>query len=147
MPLLNISDFKNVSIVTLGYFCVYYGFMGIGLQGKKQIKYGKRPAGYTGTQEEKIKRFMVRYSDPIMLKADRSLGNMLEQMPVFLTLMWMYAAFVDEKSAAVAGVLYTVVRALYPFFYPPPGVLWITIPNYAVIVYYCYGLVQQILAA
>jgi len=44
-------------------------------------------------------------------------GNMSEQALVFLGSMWMYCIFVDYGTGYWLGMLYCLVRALYPFFY------------------------------
>ena len=52
-----------------------------------------------------------------LLVAARWSGNTLEQAPVFLSSLWLYALFADSASAGTLGALYLASRALYPLFY------------------------------
>jgi uncharacterized MAPEG superfamily protein len=49
--------------------------------------------------------------------AARFSGNMFEQSPVFLVMLWAYTFFVDYETGGLLGLLYLVGRLLYPFFY------------------------------
>lgn len=63
--------------------------------------------------------------------------NQLEQMPPFLLALWMHALFVDPTRAGQLGLLYTALRALYPFLYQNFPILMavVTFPNYGIIAY------------
>jgi hypothetical protein len=50
-----------------------------------------------------------------MLAADRVLLNIHEHMTPFLALLWLHAVFVGPVGATVAGAVYVVARAAYPF--------------------------------
>lgn len=47
----------------------------------------------------------------------RFAGNMFEQSPVFLVLLWAYTLLVDYETGGYLGILYMVTRLLYPFLY------------------------------
>ena len=87
-----------------------------------------------------------------MLAADRSQLNMLEQMPVFLILMWLNAFMVDTTEATILGAIYTGTRALYPVVLRgrmgrdvPRRILIITFTGYFVLLAYSVRIIQQLL--
>lgn len=49
--------------------------------------------------------------------AARFAGNMFEQAPVFLVMLWAYTFFVDYETGGFLGLLYMVGRLVYPFLY------------------------------
>jgi hypothetical protein len=46
--------------------------------------------------------------------ADRTVGNMLEQTPFFVSVVWMHALFIDARVAGILGCVATAFRFLYP---------------------------------
>ena len=49
-----------------------------------------------------------------MLAADRAVANTHEQMVPFLLSMWLHAVFVSVSHATALGLVYVVLRAIYP---------------------------------
>lgn len=43
----------------------------------------------------------------------RSQQNMLEWMPIFLPLLWLFALYVSDKGAALVGLFWVVGRLIY----------------------------------
>lgn len=111
-----LAPYGSVALATLAYIMLYYVF--IGYQGRvkakvinrinKELKDGKQ------TNE-------TRYNcqDPDLLVADRTMLNMLEQMPPFLVTLWLHAIFVSPVSATIGAWIYIATRAIYPFVFVP----------------------------
>ena len=104
---MKIIEYKGPIFVTTIYILIYYGFIFNILRTKlilfkKYKKEGKKFDRYFG-------------QDRNMLAADRAQINMLEQMPVFLILLWLCAIFHSAKTATILGSVYVLSRALYPF--------------------------------
>ncbi len=76
------------------------------------------------------------------LNGNRTVGNMMEQSPIFLAALWTHAAFVDVGSAAQLGWAWLLARSIYPaafagglpwlFFSTVPGYIFITLLFYPV---------------
>lgn len=121
-------------LVTVVYLTVYYALQMHLLRTKLRLKSEYRDRG------EEFDRYLSQ--DRRLLAADRCLLNMLEHMPPFLCLLWLHVVFVSPLSATVAGSLYVVTRAAYPFVLGPsmgtglPGRLLVaTYSSYGVLVY------------
>lgn len=70
------------------------------------------------------------------LWADRSVGNLLEQLPPFFLSLISYALFVSANNAALLGWAWIGFRALYPFLFGHmPGLLLSTMPAYSIVWY------------
>ena len=93
--------------VTIAYVLLYYAFQIYGLRVKTRLIQEYQSRG------EKFDRYFGQ--DRQMLAADRVQLNMLEHMPPFLVLLWLEAIFVSPSTAAVAGGIYVIARAAYPF--------------------------------
>merc|ERR1711939_787332 len=114
------SAYAGVSLVTCAWGCMAYVFMPWG-----------PTANMTG-QNEAQKKF-----------GDRSFMNLLEQAPMFLTSLWLFAINCSATEATALGTAYLVLRALYPVMwlikggknvgYPMPVGFFVTFPAYAVI--------------
>jgi glutathione S-transferase len=50
-------------------------------------------------------------------RAYRVQMNTLEQMAMFLPALWLYAAFVSDRGAAVGGLIWIVGRVMYALAY------------------------------
>ena len=92
--------------VTLAYVGIYYAFMTNVLRIKVRLHFRYKADG------EAFDRYHTR--DREMLAADRTQLNMLEHMPIFLTLLWLHAFVVSSYEATILGGIYTGTRALYP---------------------------------
>ena len=135
MNTADIARYAGPVAVTLCYLLLYYAFMGHVARVKARLsrsyaEQGKKFDRYFGEDRE-------------MLAADRVQLNTLEQMPPFLVLLWLNATFVSPSSAAAAGWIYVISRALYPVLMGRRlgrGIrarqLASTVPGYLVLIYY-----------
>ena len=89
---------------------------------------------------EKFDRYQSR--SPELLAADRGQLNMLEHMPTFFIALWTNAWVVSADGAAIAGGIWLLARAAYPFLLGrglgrniPLRVLLATFTGYGVITY------------
>ncbi len=103
---LDIANQTGPLVVTLVYVLLYYVFQINLLRVKTALKreYAER--------DEKFDRYFGQ--DRRMLAADRVQLNMLEHMPPFLALLWLYAVFIGPLGATIGGGIYIAARALYP---------------------------------
>ena len=78
---------------------------------------------------------------------DRTVGNYLEQAPLFLVGLWAYAALVSVPTAAVLGLAWVASRCYYPFgfYYGPPLLFLSTLPGYSIIALFFWGLARAAL--
>jgi hypothetical protein len=104
---MEIADQMGPIAVTLAYVLVYYAFQMNGLRVRARLKAEYAERG------EKFDRYFGQ--DRQMLAVDRTQLNMLEHMPPFLVLLWLNAIFIGPFEATVAGAIYVVARAAYPF--------------------------------
>lgn len=118
--------------VTLAYVALYYAFLCNILRVKQGLRKQYKQRG------EKFDRYHGQ--DPVMLAADRTQLNMLEQMPPFLILLWLHAVFVSPQEATLLGAIYTGSRVLYPLLMGkelgrqiPMRILVVTVTGYAII--------------
>ena len=103
-----VVEFVSVIWVTLAYVALYYVFMGNVARVKMKVMRRCVESG------ERFERYIGNYPD--LRAADRIQLNMLEHMPPFLVLLWLQAVVVSPESASVMGVVYVMIRALYPMF-------------------------------
>lgn len=147
-----LEPYAGPAQVTIAYFGLYYAFIIYqGIIKAKVIKEGVRAAKMAkeaGKPVEHVNRYTS--TDPRLLRADRSVLNMLEQMPAFVSSLWLYAVFVDANFGAKLGWFYLAFRAAYPFFFYPTTtgfsakILYSTIPNYLVIFYYLIAVARRV---
>jgi len=119
--------------VTLAYIALYYGFMNHILLVKLRLQKSYAERG------EKFDRYFSQ--DREMLAADRTQLNMLEHMPVFLVLFWLYVVLVSSSEATWLGGIYTASRAFYPIMLKgrmglqiPMRILYVTATGYIILV-------------
>jgi glutathione S-transferase len=87
--------------VTLVAVLVYFLITGAVAQARSQ--YGIKAPAVTGHEGfERIYRVQM---------------NTLEQMAMFLPALWLYAAYVSDRGAAVGGLVWVVGRVLYALAY------------------------------
>ena len=141
---LQAAAFAGPAWVTLIYFGIYYGFILNILRVRTRLRREYRAKG------EQFDRYFAPNRQ--MLAADRTQLNMLEQMPVFLTLMWLHAFMVNTIEATILGAIYTVSRALYPVFLRgrmgndvPQRILIITFTGYFVLSAFSIRIIQRLL--
>lgn len=132
---MSLSTYTGPVLVTLAYLLLYYTFVSL-----VAVVKARRSRAYTA-KGESFDRYFGQ--DREMLAADRMQLNTLEQMPAFLTLLWLNAVFVGPRGATIAGGIYVAARALYPFAMGKrlgrgirALVLASTVPGYAVILYF-----------
>ena len=100
------ADYLGPLVVTALYTLLYYFF---------QIRILRVKTRLSAEYQERGEKFDRYFSqDREMLAADRTQLNMLEHMPVFLTLLWVNALLVSAMEATIAGAIYLAARALYP---------------------------------
>ena len=69
-----------------------------------------------------------------ILRANRSVANLIEQTIPFLLGIWLHCVFVDPLAAARLGWLWIAVRGFYPFVFGKGPLLFaVTLPNYVCI--------------
>lgn len=133
-------------LVTVAYLIVYYGMIGYQVMVKTRLRRAYRARGET----------FDRYfgGDREMLAADRYVGNMLEQMPAFLLLLWLNAVFVGPRGAALAGAAYVLSRLVYPLLMGRrlgegvrERIMFATLLGYLVLAYFVARLVAAVLSA
>lgn len=136
---LALPDQTGPVAVTLAYVLLYYLLQLnlVRVKGKLERDYAARG--------EKFDRYFGQ--DRVMLAADRFQLNMLEHMPIFLTLLWLNAVFVSPSVATWGGAAYVAARAAYPLAMgarvgrgPRALILAATVPGYLVLGLFCGGL-------
>jgi glutathione S-transferase len=88
--------------VTLIAMLVY--FYTVGAVGRARVQYGIKAPAVTGNEHFE--------------RAYRVQMNTLEQMALFLPALWLYAAYVSDRGAAVGGLVWVVGRVVYALAYP-----------------------------
>ncbi|BAQ63475.1 MAPEG family protein [Geminocystis sp. NIES-3709] len=91
----------GTSIVTVSALLVY--FVTIINVGRARFKYGVIPPAMTG--------------DPNFERALRVQQNMLEQLILFLPLLWIFSYYVSELWGTILGVIWVFGRILYAWGY------------------------------
>jgi hypothetical protein len=144
-PLVSARAFAGPLLVTLAYVLVYYLMITNQLRVRTRLRRAYRTRGET----------FDRYfnTDREMLAADRYVGNMLEQMPGFLLLLWLNAIFVGPRGASFAGAAYVLARLAYPFLMGTQlgrgirsRVMYATVVGYLVISYFVVRLAVAVVA-
>jgi glutathione S-transferase len=79
-----------------------YVVMGVNV-GRARTKYGVKAPAVTGNE--------------IFERAYRVQMNTLEQLAVFLPVLWLYAVFVSDIGAAVSGLIWIAARLIYMVSY------------------------------
>jgi uncharacterized membrane protein YecN with MAPEG domain len=91
----------GASIITVSALIVYY--VNILKVGMARAKYNVQPPAMTG--------------DPNFERALRVQLNMLEQLILFLPLLWIFSYYVSELWGAILGGIWIVGRILYSWGY------------------------------
>jgi glutathione S-transferase len=87
--------------VTLIALLVY--FYTVGAVRRARAQYGIKAPAVTGNEHFE--------------RAYRVQMNTLEQMALFLPALWLYAAYVSDRGAAVGGLVWVVGRVVYALAY------------------------------
>ncbi|MEZ4318337.1 MAG: MAPEG family protein [Myxococcota bacterium] len=143
---MQIADHAGPIWVTIAYILVYFGFV-INVARVKSAR-----AKDFASRGEKFDRYFSQ--DREMLAADRIQLNALEQMPTFLTLLWLNAVFVGSLPTTIAGGVYVAARVAYPFLMGarlgrgiPASILVATLPGYLVHVWFAGALIWALVTA
>jgi glutathione S-transferase len=78
-------------------------FLIIGAVARARAQYGIKAPAVTGNEHFE--------------RAYRVQMNTLEQMALFLPALWLYAAYVSDRGAAVGGLIWVVGRVIYALAY------------------------------
>lgn len=142
----DLATFRGPVVVTALYFGLWY-YLLLSLQ--RGTKYALL-AEYAARGEVFDRYFN---QDGRMLAADRAVANTHEQMVPFLLSMWLHAVFVSVSHATILGVVYVVLRALYPLLLGPTvaktqskRVFFVTGPCYGIVFYLLGRSVHAVLA-
>ena len=136
-------EFKGPILITVGMLLLYYAFLMNILRTRLRLhkKYQK--------EGKKFDRYLS--GDREMLAADRIQLNLLEHMPLFLTLLWLTALFDNVENATCGGTIYLISRVVYPFLMKqklgrevPGRILLSTVFGYGVNIYFAVRLVLNI---
>eukprot|EP00055_Hartaetosiga_balthica_P013336 m.67937 g.67937 ORF g.67937 m.67937 type:complete len:157 (+) comp8232_c0_seq1:118-588(+) len=143
---------KEGVFVTVVFFVVYYAML-INQSVTSKILAKK----YHKNDKKKFVRY-YNADEPEMLRADRVVGNTMEQLGPFVVLYWLSLFIVSAKGGdatylAKSGWIYILGRVLYfPLFLMSgtkrgikPLILLATVPCYLVIGYCGYSLVSSVL--
>jgi uncharacterized MAPEG superfamily protein len=130
--------FAPVIKVTGAYACLFFIFMCFQSFSKFYIfNEAKKKAKKDDSEKVSLRQIKYNSTSGLGFISDRTFLNMLEQSPLFLMGLWMHAVFVSPESAATAGWLYIVFRAMYPIVFSM-GIPWLfvsTFTNYFVVWY------------
>jgi hypothetical protein len=134
-PPVDLAMFRGPVVVTGLYFALWY-YLLLSLQ--RGTKYALL-AEYAA-RGEVFDRYFGQ--DGRMLAADRAVANTHEQMVPFLLSMWLHAVFVSPTHATILGLVYVVLRAVYPRLLgksvsktQSKRVFFVTGPCYAIVLY------------
>ncbi len=97
----NMQTHFEVAIVTLLSLVVYF-WMGLQVAGARRTSGIAAPA-MTG--------------DPLLERCVRIQMNTLEWLPIYLTSLWLFALYWNDRVAALLGVVWSVGRRVYAFGY------------------------------
>ena len=104
------------------------------------------------TQEKPPSHGNVKYGKAggvHVLRAERTVGNMVEQSLPFLVSLWLHAVYADPSSAARLAAIWLGLRGCYPLlfgrmYFHFPLHLIVTFPNYVVIAAMVWPLVGKV---
>lgn len=126
-----ISIYRSPLLVTCSYFTLYYSFIIYQVLTKYYV-YFQEKNNSKNPQQVKLKDIKYFSDNTLILAANRTVGNCLEQMVPFLSSLWLYSIFISPQDAAFYGTIYVATRAYYPFVFKMGGA-WLlssTVPNY-----------------
>ena len=106
------SKYKPVIGVTVGWLLLHFAFLFRQSMTAFSLFNWNKAYGTTKIGLEAIK--YGRSGGKVMLEANRTVGNMVEQSAPFLVALWAHARFLDPIRAAKLGWVWLAFRALYP---------------------------------
>lgn len=124
-----------VFLVTVGAVCLEYAFLFFQSTATFiALKAAQADARKKGERAPTVAS--VKYSGIATLRADRTVGNYLEQLTPFLLGLYAHAILVDANRAALLGWAWLGFRSYYPgVFGAPPFLFASTLPAYGVVWY------------
>ena len=99
-----IDALRPAALVTLGWNVLFYNLLGSQVWTLAVVRIFE--FAQPDDVDESYHRVAARWA-----------ANTLEQAPVFLSSLWLYALFADSASAGTLGALYLFSRVLYPLVY------------------------------
>lgn len=122
------DKYKHVIGVTVGWVLLYFTFLF-----RQSLTAFKVADWLKAHASKKVGIEAVKYGQAggkIMLEADRTVGNMLEQAVPFFVSLWAHARFVDPIRAAKLGWAWLAFRTFYPkVFGKVPSLFFSTFPG------------------
>jgi hypothetical protein len=150
-PKINFNDQAPVLRVTFAWFALYYSFLFFQSWTKLYAFFGLEDQ--SGDKKKSMSYSEVKYKgapntkyDMVTLSMDRSVGNMVEQLP-FLVALWLHGTMVSASSAGCLGWLWLWFRAIYPIVFTCglPALLVSTVPGYLFILAMCVPLARTVM--
>ncbi|CEM03494.1 unnamed protein product [Vitrella brassicaformis CCMP3155] len=93
-------------------------------------------------------RFPIMTGNDEFERAVRAQMNQVEQMPIFLTLMWMFSIMVSPLWGALLGSAWVILRHAYAATYRKSAkvsvLLRLTIPAYSVLIAMMVGIIVRV---
>jgi hypothetical protein len=150
--MLDPEVFKQACKITLAFAGSYLFTIAVQVSYKIiQVKKHSARKAQAIQDGKEFKEKMDRYNDPIMIPADRAVGNFLEWQVPFLTLFWVNAALRGQDL--YLGWIYVGLRTVYPLIAinggitragARPKILFATLPGYAILFRYAYLIYQAL---
>lgn len=128
---MDLLKYKSTILITCLYFTLYYLFIIYQVITKYYV-YNNEKQKSKSPNEIKMKDIKYFSQNTLILAADRTVGNCLEQMIPFLLSFWLYSIFISIENGKFYGLIYIFTRAYYPFVFKLGGI-WVllsTLPNY-----------------
>lgn len=166
----HLQPFTFPALVTVAYIALYYAYIVVHLRVKAQVQRETKrlfdaqkkdenssddpSKSLVRTERKKLpvnvhpRNIAAVANHPAFIRAERTVLNMLEQMPPFLFGLWLFSVFVDPTYGGYLGVAYIASRSLYYSFYTKVPLLLglVTFPNYGVILWFYVRTAIQILS-
>ena len=148
-PAATKEAFAPAAFVAAAAVCLLYSF----LFGQSAAAFGEfsRLVSEAKARGEKPPKLNdVKYGggkfSRVVLAADRTAGNYMEQLVPFLIIMFGHAAFVDANWAAVYGWIWLFFRSYYPivYNYPFPALFLSTLPSYSIVWWMLFVTVREL---
>lgn len=125
-------------LATIAYFLLYYIFILVHLKVKQDVKNEKVREATSELADELLthaRNMPGVATDVRFIRADRTVLNMLEQMPPFIIGMSLLSIFVNPDLGGYLGFSYIFLRIFYyPLYYRGAMLsVLVTYPNYAIV--------------
>jgi len=127
---LDIKQLRHFCVALCVYYIVAYILMM--RQGLNKNVVNADIVKKLDSQAQHIKDAITNYN--------RSFENMLEQMPMFVPTLIVYALFVNPLGAGIIGGVYAFFLVLYPFTFGSELVALSTMPRYILVHYMLWAI-------